>query len=180
MWGKVFPLSFQGYLAYQIVGSVFVNALVNAAFAWPMRGQDGIMTFGGWGSVACDTCVSGVLLSGLTVAFGSFFVRKDLRDGKVRPAPDCLARFPSVAQALRSTTRRAFAFAAVFAPPGVAVACLLLVLLPPSLSFKEFLAFKLSFACLLGAVVTPLNVLWVLAETPQWSQVHPSTIGLKD
>ena len=156
------PLSTRGYLLYQAVGSLFVNAVINSYFAWQKHGSNAIPVFGWHASVLLDTCLTALLLSGLTVISGSWFVRRDRERGVVNAIetpPDRLrawARLATLARALLF----AIGFTLLSVPPALG---LLVALGAHDLTFARFFAFKLGFALLLGALVTPLNAALVLA-----------------
>jgi hypothetical protein len=165
--GLVFPLplSTRNYLIYQVVGSLLVNGAINFASALPMRRTRWIPVFAGFGSVAVDTCLTAVLLSGLTVVIGRWFVDRDIQRGVVRPlggvsqAPSLLRWIPG------STIRRALLFAVFFSVASVPLGLGSLVLLGfDGMTFAHFLPFKLLFAVTLGACVTPLSAAVVLFQ----------------
>ena len=147
------------YLAYQAVGSVFVNSAIGLAFAWPLRHEAHIDTWG-YASVASDTAISGFLLSVLTIVVGSLFVRLDVRLGRVEP----LVQTKPWASAPPGIWKRAAIFGPMFAVPSVLIAYAILgVLGHPRFTFGAFVLFKLGFTALLGLVVTPFNAQVVLA-----------------
>jgi hypothetical protein len=160
------PLSTRGYLIYQALGSVLVNGILNFASAWPMHRHPWIPLFGWSGSITFDTCSTAVLLSGLTVLSGSWFVRRDHRSGVVRPID------PPANSRLRwlplGTVPRALLFGVLFAALTVPIGLGILLLRGcQGMTFPQFLAFKLVFAVALGALVTPLNAAAVLMSLPK-------------
>ena len=160
------PLSTRGYLIYQALGSVLVNAILNFASAWSMHRHPWIPLFGWSGSITFDTCSTAVLLSGLTVLSGSWFVRHDYRTGVVRPfnppADSCLRWLPL------GTVPRALLFGVLFAALSVPIGLGILLLSGcQGMTFPRFLVFKLAFAVALGALVTPLNASLVLMSLPK-------------
>jgi hypothetical protein len=147
------------YLAYQAFGSIFVNAAIGLAFAWPLRHEAHIDVWG-YPSVASDTLISGFLLSVLTIVVGSLFVRLDMRLGRVEP----LVQTKPWASAPVGVWKRAAIFGPVFAVPSVLIALAVLGAMgQPHLTFGAFLQFKIVFTALLGMVVTPFNAQAVLA-----------------
>jgi hypothetical protein len=147
------------YLAYQALGSVFVNSAIGLAFAWPLRHEAHIDTWG-FPSVAADTLISGFLLSVLTIVIGSLFVRLDMRLGRVAP----LVQTKPWASAPVNVWKRAAIFGPVFAIPSVLLALAVLGAMDqPHLTFGAFLQFKIAFTALLGMLVTPFNAQAVLA-----------------
>jgi hypothetical protein len=147
------------YLSYQAFGSIFVNSAIGLAFAWPLRHEAHIDTWG-YPSVASDTLIGGFLLSVLTIVVGSLFVRLDMRLGRVKP----LVRTKPWARAPVGVWKRAAIFGPIFAIPSVLVALAILVAIGrPHLTFGGFLQFKIAFTALLGMVVTPFNAHAVLA-----------------
>jgi hypothetical protein len=147
------------YLAYQAIGSVFVNGAIGFAFAWPLRHEAHIDAWG-YPSVAADTLISGFLLSVLTILIGSLFVRLDVRLGRVEP----LVQTKPWARAPVSVWKRAAIFGPIFAVPSVLMALVILGAMGQSrLTFGSFLQFKIVFTGLLGMVVTPFNAQAVLA-----------------
>jgi hypothetical protein len=163
--GLIFPLplSSVGYLSYQAVGSILVNGGLNFASAWPMRHESWIPVFGGRSSVAFDTLVTALLLSSLTVVVGTWFVRRDVKQGVVRPLPRPRRDYPLLRWIPMSTVPRALLFAAVFSPWSVPLALGVLTWLGfDGMAFATFLPFKLTFAVVLGVLVTPLNAAVVL------------------
>lgn len=172
------PLGTTSYLLYQVVGSFFVNGLINLGFAWQKHGSNAIAKFGLHDSVIVDTCLTAVLLSGLTVISGSWFVRRDLEQGVVSPVADSKGVLEWLSR--RSTWVRAVLFAFGFTLLGVPLAAAAIAALGSEwISFPEFLAFKLAFAMLLGAAVTPLNALLVLIDAARapanTSAINPSS-----
>ena len=147
------------YLAYQAFGSVFVNSAIGLGFAWPLRHEAYIDTWG-YSSVASDTLISGFLLSVLTIIVGSLFVRLDIRLGRVEP----LVQTKPWASAPIGVWKRAAIFGPIFAIPSVLLALAILGGMDRlRLTFTAFLQFKIIFAALLGMVVTPFNAHAVLA-----------------
>jgi hypothetical protein len=152
-------LNTKQYLAYQAVGSVFVNGAIGLAFAWPRRHESHIDSWG-YPSVASDTLITGLLLSVMTILVGSLFVKLDVRLGRVEP----LAQTKPWASAPFGVWKRAAIFGPIFAIPSVLIALAVLGAIDhPQLSFVAFLQFKIVFAALLGMVVTPFNAQAVLA-----------------
>jgi hypothetical protein len=147
------------YLAYQAVGSVFVNGAIGVGFAWPLRHEARIDAWG-YPSVAADTLISGFLLSVLTIVIGSLFVRLDMRLGRVEP----LVQAKPWASAPVGVWKRAAIFGPIFAIPSVLIALVVLGAMgQPHLTFRAFLQFKIVFAAVLGMLVTPFNAHAVLA-----------------
>ena len=147
------------YLAYQAIGSVFVNSAIGVAFAWPRRHEEQIDVWG-YPGVATDTLISGFLLSVLTIVVGSLFVRLDVRLGRVEP----LVQTKPWASAPVDVWKRAAIFGPIFAIPSVLIALAVLGAIgQPHLTFVAFLQFKIVFAALLGMLVTPFNAQAVLA-----------------
>lgn len=161
------PLGVGAYLAYQALGSIPVNLIINYAFAWPSRHRDLIPVRGGSDSVVFDTLLTSCLLCALTVLVGSWFVRRDLRNGLTRgltSAPRASALFKLLP---RHTLARALVLgSAVAAPALLCAAAWVLASGRAHLSFAEFLRFKLTFAGVLGVLVTPVNAAYVLRDEP--------------
>lgn len=157
------PLSPRVYLAYQALGSVWVNAAINYGLIWPARDQPSFAVFGWWGSVAFDTCLTSVLLTFFTVLSGSFFVRLDLKRKFASRSRWSSAAPPWFQSLAASIALRALAFTLVFGPLGALVGLAVLTAYPSTTGFHEFAVFKVTFACLLGFVVTPLNAACVIA-----------------
>jgi hypothetical protein len=147
------------YLAYQAFGSVFVNSAIGLGFAWPLRHEAHIDSWG-YPSMASDTLISGFLLSVLTIVIGSLFVRLDVRLGRVEP----LVQTKPWASAPIGVWKRAAIFGPIFAIPSVLIALAVLGAMgQPHLTFGAFLLFKVIFTAVLGMVVTPFNAHAVLA-----------------
>ncbi|HMJ55224.1 MAG TPA: hypothetical protein VK540_24275 [Polyangiaceae bacterium] len=147
------------YLAYQAFGSVFVNSAIGLGFAWPLRHEAHIDSWG-YPSMASDTLISGFLLSVLTIVIGSLFVRLDVRLGRVEP----LVQTKPWASAPIGVWKRAAIFGPIFAIPSVLIALAVLGAMgQPHLTFGAFLLFKVVFTAVLGMVVTPFNAHAVLA-----------------
>ena len=161
------------YLAYQAIGSVFVNSAIGLGFAWPLRHEPHIDVWG-YPSVASDTLISGFLLSVLTIVVGSLFVRLDMRLGRVKP----LVQTKPWASAPVGVWKRAAIFGPIFAIPSVLIALAVLGAMgQPRLTFDAFLQFKLVFAAVLGMVVTPFNAQAVLAGFGTLGNVYTPAIS---
>jgi hypothetical protein len=157
------PLSPLAYLSYQAVGSLWVNAAINLGLIWPARDQAAFAVFGPMGSVAFDTCLTSVLLTFFTVVSGTFFVRLDQKRGLApvdRPSGEPRLR----SWIAPSVLRRALGFTVFFGPLGALAGLGALGTYPSTVTFTEFAVFKVTFACLLGFVVTPLNALGVITR----------------
>ncbi|HSC89780.1 MAG TPA: hypothetical protein VLC09_21025 [Polyangiaceae bacterium] len=156
-------LSWVTYLGYQALGSILVNAPINWLALWPQRHRLQIGVWGGFGSAAFDTVLTALLLTFLTVVNGSYFVRLDLARGLVAAGPRSAGSWPNLPG---RAVPRALALTAIVAPFGSAFGLAWLALGPEQLSLREFSVFKVSFACLLGVVVTPLNAHAMITSEP--------------
>jgi hypothetical protein len=159
-----FRMTFGQYLVFQAVGSTVVNGILNALGTFPARQRAWLPLWGADG-IARDTYLTSLLLSGLTVLVGSLFVALDVHTGRVAPhvmAPSRHRWFHwlaahVVARALLS----AAVFTALFAPPTLFALAKLGI---EAMSFHDFFVFKVTYAVLLGAIVTPINAAAVLIE----------------
>jgi len=153
-------MSTKQYLTYQAIGSIVINGAIGFGTTWPRRHQTPLFV---WGhpSLASDTLSTAFLLSVLTVLMGSIFVRLDAKLGRVEP----LRTARTWAWAPTNVWKRAMLFGPLWACAGTLVAFVILSAHPsPSVSFQEFITFKVAFSVLLGLVVTPINAQAVLVD----------------
>lgn len=159
-----FEMTAKQYLLYQAVGSVLVNAALNAGFAWLKHG-DPLVPLWTSSGIAFDTLTTTFLLSALTVVFGTVTIRTDLKLGRVRLTAWTPRSHPALKLFSHSVWRRALAFGPLFTvlavPPTLGVFVLARL---DALAFWPFFAFKVLYAVSLGMAVTPLNALWVLSR----------------
>jgi hypothetical protein len=177
-----FRMTFAQYLAFQSVGSTFVNGALTALSALPARSRE-VIPFGGADGIVRDTYLTSLLLSGLTVIVGSLFVALDVKTRRVEPhalAPRRHGWFRWLAHHLiaRALVSAAF-FTVLCAPPTLFVLARAGF---ETMSFHDFLVFKVAYAVVLGAIVTPINAAAVLirkgdarSRTPGGATSPPSS-----
>lgn len=152
------------YLIFQSVGSVFVNGGANAGFALGFRDTP-VVPLWGRSSIAFDTVLSAFLLSALTVLIGSLFVRNDMRSGRVPPLDWRRADRKVLRWFPHNIWTRALIFGPLFTLAVVPLTLGGLALAGfDGLSYPAFFVFKVTFASVLGMVVTPINALYVITE----------------
>jgi hypothetical protein len=155
-------MTFGQYLAFQSVGSTLVNGILTALSILPARHRVSLPLLGADG-IARDTYLTSLVLSGLTVLVGSAFVALDVHTNRVAPhaiAPSRHRWFHWLAAHtfVRALLSAAF-FTAVCAPPTLFALERAGV---DALSFHDFFVFKVTYAVVLGAIVTPINAAAVL------------------
>jgi hypothetical protein len=153
------------YFVYQSLGSILVNGVLTAGFAWLKRSMQVVPLWGRSG-IARDTLVTTFMLSASTVLFGTFSIHRDYKAGRF-PMMTWTPKNHRVLRLFSHTTiLRAMAFGplftAVLVPPTLGVFVLAHV---HELRFWPFVAFKILYAVILGMAVTPLNALWVLTRS---------------
>jgi hypothetical protein len=158
-------------LVDQVVGSIVVNFVLNAAIAWTAFRSASVVPLWGQSSIAADTLGTAFVLPVLTSLIAGRLVHHEVVRGRVPPLTDVV---PS-AWVRRSSLQRGAAVG-VLAVVLVAVPTVLVFALagPAELARWPFIWFKATFAAALGAVVTPVLAWWALARASQAPPALPS------
>ncbi len=147
----------------QILGSIVVNFLLNAAIAWLTFRSVDVVPLWGTSSIAADTIGTAFLLPVITSLVVTRLVALDVRRGRLPPLP---AEHAFASQWPRRSSLRCGATVGVV---SMIVAALPVVAVfafagPTELRTSPFIWFKAAFAAALGAFVTPLLGWWALGR----------------
>jgi hypothetical protein len=156
---------------YLLVGQMLIPAVVNViacgVFAVvDYRNLDALPVWGFPQSMAMDLIGTSILLPAITCLIATTLIRRDLRQLVVEAIGDETESPMWIGWLPRSLLRRsAMCGLAGGVFVGIPVATVLLALPVNALSIPAFLAAKLTFAAIYGALVTPFIAIRALCDT---------------
>lgn len=153
------------YLWFQSIGSVVVNGGINAGVMLVQYRDVKTFRLFDAPSMAIDTFWSALLLSFLTCILGTWFVRNDMRSGRVDGARAAREAAAWVRFVPSGTLWRGLVFGVLFTLLTVPATLGAMSLLgAQELGYAHFFVLKVAFASILGVIVTPLNAARVISQ----------------